>query len=272
MAQNLVIVPGTTWEFYVPGLPSQANTKIDQVNPTLASGDVKFSYAGGTLTTTATTATVAPAGSTQVKITITGAESTGWLVGKQVNVRLSDVSGAEWCDVSVIAVVGEDIDLSDLATATAVADVPTVAEFEARTVAAASYATAAALATVDGIADSILEDTGTTLPAAIAGITAPSAATIADAVWDEATAGHAAAGSTGAALSAAGGAGDPWSVELPAAYTGDQAGALFTDLWANMVGEGEADDPTNPTTVTYKNPAGDVQVTHTLTATTRTPS
>lgn len=42
-------------------------------------------------------------------------------------------------------------------------DPPTNAELEARTLAAASYATAAALATVDGNVDAILVDTGTTL-------------------------------------------------------------------------------------------------------------
>ena len=43
-------------------------------------------------------------------------------------------------------------------------DVPTVAEFEARTLVSAGYATAAALATVDGIVDNILVDTETTIP------------------------------------------------------------------------------------------------------------
>lgn len=49
-------------------------------------------------------------------------------------------------------------------------DPPTNAEMEARTLASASYATAAALATVDGNVDAILVDTGTTLPASLATI------------------------------------------------------------------------------------------------------
>ena len=49
-------------------------------------------------------------------------------------------------------------------------------------------------------------------------------AEIADQVWDEAIAGHAVAGSTGAALSAAGSAGDPWATAIPGAYTSGQAG------------------------------------------------
>lgn len=57
---------------------------------------------------------------------------------------------------------------------TQLADLPTVSEFEARTIAAATYATAANLATVAGYLDTeiaaILEDTGTTLPAQIAAL------------------------------------------------------------------------------------------------------
>lgn len=55
----------------------------------------------------------------------------------------------------------------------------------------------------------------------------PSAAATADAVWDEAIAGHAGAGSTGAALSAAGSAGDPWIAPLPGSYTAGQAGYII---------------------------------------------
>lgn len=61
-------------------------------------------------------------------------------------------------------------------------------------------------------------------PAATSDI--PSAAAIADAVWDEAIAGHAGAGSTGEALAAAGAAGDPWITALPGSYTAGQAGYI----------------------------------------------
>ena len=49
---------------------------------------------------------------------------------------------------------------------------------------------------------------------------------IADAVWDEILSGHAVSGSTGAALSAAGSAGDPWSTALPGAYSAGTAGYI----------------------------------------------
>jgi hypothetical protein len=65
--------------------------------------------------------------------------------------------------------------------------------------------------------------------AALSAATAPSAATIADAVWDEAIAGHAGAGSAGAALAAAGSAGDPWSTLIPGAYGAGTAGKILGD-------------------------------------------
>lgn len=52
---------------------------------------------------------------------------------------------------------------SEVADALTAYDPPTNAEMEARTLASASYATAAALATVDSNVDAILVDTGTTL-------------------------------------------------------------------------------------------------------------
>ncbi len=54
-----------------------------------------------------------------------------------------------------------------------------------------------------------------------------SAGAIADAVWDEIIADHAGVGSTGAALAAAGGSGDPWSTALPGSYESGTAGYLI---------------------------------------------
>ncbi|MCP5244870.1 MAG: hypothetical protein H6937_02420 [Burkholderiales bacterium] len=56
------------------------------------------------------------------------------------------------------------------------------------------------------------------------------AADIADAVWDEAITGHLTAGSTGNALNAAGSAGDPWSTPLPGAYGSGTAGKIMGDI------------------------------------------
>jgi len=58
---------------------------------------------------------------------------------------------------------------------------------------------------------------------------------IADGVWDETLSGHLASGSTGAALNAAGAAGNPWSSDISTGYTGNQAGAiLYNNLNATV--------------------------------------
>ena len=67
------------------------------------------------------------------------------------------------------------------------------------------------------------------LGAAVNAASAPTAAAVADAVWDEAISGHLTAGSTGAALNAAGSAGDPWSTPLPGAYGAGTAGKIIGD-------------------------------------------
>lgn len=50
---------------------------------------------------------------------------------------------------------------------------------------------------------------------------------IADQVWDEQISGHLITGSTGKKLNDAGSAGDPWSTNLPAAYSAGQAGYIL---------------------------------------------
>jgi hypothetical protein len=60
--------------------------------------------------------------------------------------------------------------------------------------------------------------------------TAPSAASIADAVWEEAIADHSGTvGSTAEQLAAAGAAGDPWATALPGAYGAGTAGKIIGD-------------------------------------------
>lgn len=57
----------------------------------------------------------------------------------------------------------------------------------------------------------------------------PTVGETADQVWDEILAGHLGAGSTGAALNAAGAAGDPWSTAIPGAYGAGTAGKILGD-------------------------------------------
>jgi len=76
---------------------------------------------------------------------------------------------------------------------------------------------------------------GGRLDSLLDGASAPSAATVADAVWDEALAGHAGVGSAGAALTAAGSAGDPWATALPGAYGAGTAGLLLGTTIPNAI-------------------------------------
>lgn len=108
---------------------------------------------------------------------------------------------------------------------------------------AASFATVnSTLSTIAGYIDTEVgaikakTDLIPAAPAAVGDI--PSAATIADAVWDEATSGHATAGSTGAALTAAGSSGDPWGTALPGSYGAGTAGALLGGLTLTAIADG----------------------------------
>lgn len=73
-----------------------------------------------------------------------------------------------------------------------------------------------------------LDAKNSTLASAIAGI--PAAATNAAAVWDLTTTGHTTAGTFGAAMSAAGSAGDPWITPLPGSYLDGTAGYILGNL------------------------------------------
>lgn len=96
------------------------------------------------------------------------------------------------------------------------------------------------------IADLFDTNSGTTYASAVAGSVVKeiadnaggsglTAGAIADAVWDEILSGHVVSGSTGEALSAAGGAGDPWITALPGSYSAGQAGYILgTNLNATV--------------------------------------
>lgn len=92
-----------------------------------------------------------------------------------------------------------------------------------------------------GISGSIISGNITGTVGGIASVTFPSGfstltvGAIADAVWDEDITGHTTTDSAGAALGAAGSAGDPWSTSLPGSYTAGTAGYLIgTNLDAKV--------------------------------------
>jgi hypothetical protein len=72
---------------------------------------------------------------------------------------------------------------------------------------------------------------GNLTAAMIASVTAavPTVSQTADQVWDELLSGHTGAGSTGAGLTSASSAGDPWSTVIPASYGAGTAGKILGD-------------------------------------------
>jgi len=88
------------------------------------------------------------------------------------------------------------------------------------------------VASVTGAVGSVTGNVGgsvASVTGAVGSVTGLTSLTIADQVWDENLSGHAGVGSTGAALAAAGGSGDPWATTLPGAYGAGTAGKIVGD-------------------------------------------
>lgn len=102
---------------------------------------------------------------------------------------------------------------------------------------AATYDPASKPGASDALLNELIESDGgvsrytaNALEQAPTGGSAPSAADIADAVWEEALTDHnGTPGSTAEALGAAGSAGDPWATTLPGSYSSGQAGKIIGD-------------------------------------------
>ncbi len=84
----------TAYTCYI-SLISQANTKVMQSSPTLATGDFKVSIDGGTLTNLTTLPSVSPASSKMVVVSLSPSE----MNGDNITIVCSDAAGAEWCDL-----------------------------------------------------------------------------------------------------------------------------------------------------------------------------
>ncbi len=97
MASYVVALKGVEYIFYSP-LTSQADTKLWQVNPTIASGDFKVSIDGGAYNNLSTLPVVTPAGGTFVKFTL----STSEMDGDNITVQGIDAAGAEWCGFAAL--------------------------------------------------------------------------------------------------------------------------------------------------------------------------
>lgn len=88
-------VRGESLTFYTY-LVSRANPNVYQVNPTLVEGDVKVSQDGGGFENIAALPVVTPAGTSQVKVVLSAAETDC----DTITVLFSDAAGGEWQDRS----------------------------------------------------------------------------------------------------------------------------------------------------------------------------
>lgn len=225
-------------------------------------GDLSISKNGGTLTALAAAATlthiangqytlVLTTGNTDTLgvIQITCNKSTYQLptVERMIvpaNVYDSIISGSDALQVDTVEITG--IDGSELTAIPWNAAWDAEVQSEVQDAIEANHLDHLLAATYDpsskpGAADALLNEligndagvsqfTANALELSPTGGSAPTAAAIADAVWDEAVSDHLSAGSTGESLNAAGSAGDPWTTTLPGAYTGSQAGKMLSDI------------------------------------------
>ena len=151
-----------------------------------------------------------------------GAGSAGYIVGNRLDATVSSRSTLTEAQANAQAFAA----LVDY-------DAPTKAELD--TAQAAVQSDVAALNNVSAgeVADAVWDELlaghagAGTAGAALSAATAPTAGDVADAVWDEVLADHLGAGSTGAGLNAAGSAGDPWATALPGDYGAGSAGNIL---------------------------------------------
>ena len=100
-------------------LLSQADTKLMQSNPTLATGDVKVSIDGGAFANLATLPVVTPASGSAVKVALSADE----MNGDNIIVRFLDAAGSEWCDLTLsIQTTAQTLDELDTIVDAIVAD------------------------------------------------------------------------------------------------------------------------------------------------------
>lgn len=93
---NYLAPLGSQFIFYIE-LTSQADTKLFQVNPTIAAGDFKLSQDGGAFANLVNLPVVTPAGGRAVKFIISSAE----MNATNILVQCVDAAGTEWCDAYI---------------------------------------------------------------------------------------------------------------------------------------------------------------------------
>lgn len=161
--------------------------------------------------------------------------------GRTLDVSAGGEAGIDWANVgsptTSLALTGttiattQKVDIETIKTNPVVnagtVTFPTTATLASTTnITAGTITTATNVTTVNGLAANVITAAATA---------SDFGAEIADAVWDEAIAGHLSAGTTGLALNSAGSAGDPWSTAVPGAYSAGTAGYIVgTNLNATV--------------------------------------
>lgn len=163
---------GTAYRFTL-SLYARSDNQI-KTAPTLAAGDVKVSKDNGATANITTLPAETPASSGILQVDLSATEMTADLV----TVIFRDAAGAEWNDVTV-NIAPSTVQMVDLATAAALTIVDDFLDTEIAAIKAKTDLIPAA-------------------PAAVGDI--PSAATIADAVWDEDATAHQTQGTFGQAI------------------------------------------------------------------------
>jgi hypothetical protein len=91
----------------------------------------------------------------------------------------------------------------------------------------AATAATPTVAAVTGAVGSVTGNVGGNVTGSVGSLALQAQQDVEDSVWDATLSGHLGAGSTGAALNAAGAAGDPWITALPGAYSAGSAGYII---------------------------------------------
>ena len=223
MASYVTPKKNATFITYV-SLEDQANAGLFKASPTLAAGDFKVSIDGGALNNLTDLPTVTPSGGRMVKITLTAPE----MNGDNITVVASDASGAEWYDLLInIQTTARQVD--DLAATGADGDT-----LETLSDQIDATATAAALATVDGIVDDLLAVAPDNKPA----VAATGEAAVNVTLWKDATA-PAMTGDAFARLGAPAGASVSADIAAIAAASAAGSGAISFPVTIN-------DESSNP--------------------------
>lgn len=184
-------------------------------------------YVSATDTATVDTWTTTPTGTITYVVIATAPASTSSPIAANVTqfngVAATSASGIPEVKVASIA--------ANAITATSIAS---------DAITDAKVASDVTIASVTGAVGSVTGNVGGNVVGSVASVTAGVtvttnndktgyrlSATGVDDIWDEATAGHTTAGTTGKALTDAGSAGDPWSTAVPGAYAAGTAGYLI---------------------------------------------